>query len=41
VKKIVNNEKKFTSIRTNQKAEVSEEIKILQEVNKIKDELKK
>lgn len=41
VKKVINNEKKFTSVRTNQKAEVSEEIKILQEVNKIKDELKK
>lgn len=40
VKKVVKKEKKFASLKTNQKAEIDEDIRMLQEVKKIKEEIK-
>lgn len=40
VKKIVNNKKVFSAIKTNQKAQVDEEVKIIEEIKQIKNELK-
>jgi hypothetical protein len=38
MKKIVNNQKKFASLKSNQTAEITDDIKLLQEIRNIKKE---